>query len=123
MLSRLLFLTLCLHVVSGSQVQEASKSMSRAAALRTLKGCATRPISLGCSEDTAAYLIKLYEDGDKTLLKPLLDAGLTSVGALSEILGDLLLKCAMEEATRVLGGPQNASKTGATYFVTIGGQY
>ena len=83
-----LFLTLGVTVVGVSQVQEASKPMSRAAALRTLKGCATRPITLGCSEDTAGYLIKLYEDGDKALLKPLLEAGLTSDGALSEILGD-----------------------------------
>jgi len=62
--------------------------MTRSTALRTLKGCATRPITLGCSEDTAGYLIKLYEHGDKSLLKPLLDAGLTSDGALAEILGD-----------------------------------
>ena len=86
--SPLLVLTLGLIVVSASKVQEASKPMSRAAALRTLKGCATRPITLGCSEDTAGYLIKLYKNGDKALLKPLLEAGLTSDGALSEILGD-----------------------------------
>jgi hypothetical protein len=60
----------------------------RAAALRTLKGCSTRPITLGCNEDTAGYLIGLYEQGDHSLLPPLLNAGLRSDGALSEILGD-----------------------------------
>jgi hypothetical protein len=84
----ILFLTLGLLLLNGSQVQESSKPMSRATALRTLKGCATRPITLECSEDTAGYLIKLYEDGDRPLLKPLLEAGLTSDGALAEILGD-----------------------------------
>jgi hypothetical protein len=61
---------------------------SRADALRTLKGCATRPITLGCSEDTAGYLIGLYDHGDRALLRPLLNAGLHSDGALSEMLGD-----------------------------------
>jgi hypothetical protein len=61
---------------------------NRAAALRTLKGCATQPITLGCSEDTAGYLIGLYDRGDDALLRPLLDAGIHSDGALSEMLGD-----------------------------------
>lgn len=61
---------------------------NRAAALRTLKGCAARPITLGCSEDTAGYLIGLYDRGDHSLLRPLLDAGRSSDGALAEILGD-----------------------------------
>jgi hypothetical protein len=61
---------------------------NRAAALRTLRGYATRPITLGCSEDTAGYLIGLYDRGDHSLLRPLLDAGQSSDGALAEILGD-----------------------------------
>jgi len=61
---------------------------NRADALRTLKGCATQPITLGCSEDTAGYLIGLYDHGDHVLLRPLLDAGVHSDGALSEMLGD-----------------------------------
>ena len=65
-----------------------SSPRDRAAALRTLKGCATRPITLGCSEETAAYLIGLHDRGDHNLLKPLLDAGVSSDGALAEILGD-----------------------------------
>ncbi|MGB7621861.1 MAG: hypothetical protein WBN92_05880 [Terriglobia bacterium] len=86
--SSILFLTLTLDLLNLSQGQGGSKPMSRARALSTLKGCATRPITLGCSEDTADYLIKLYNHGDKALLKPLLDAGLTSDGALAETLGD-----------------------------------
>jgi hypothetical protein len=61
---------------------------NRADALRTLKGCATHPITQGCSEDTAGYLIGLYDRGDHGLLKPLLDAGVSSDGALAEMLGD-----------------------------------
>ena len=61
---------------------------NRADALRTLNGCANRPITLGCSEDTAGYLIGLYHRGDRALLRPLLQAGVHSDGALSEILGE-----------------------------------
>lgn len=61
---------------------------NRADALRTLKGCATRPITLGCSEDTAGYLIRLYDQGDRSLLRPLLDVGPNSDAALAEILGE-----------------------------------
>jgi len=60
---------------------------NRAAALRMLKGCATRPISRGCGLDTIDYLVGLYNRGDRSLLQPLLVAGLSSDGALSELLG------------------------------------
>lgn len=52
-----------------------------------LKGCTRSLYSEGCNEDTAEYLIGLYQRGDKPLLEPLLDAGLVSDGALSESLG------------------------------------
>jgi hypothetical protein len=42
----------------------------------------------GCNEDTAAHAIRLYKKGDRGFLKPLLDLGLKSDGALAEILGD-----------------------------------
>jgi hypothetical protein len=61
---------------------------NRSEALRTLKGCSTRPITLNCTEDTAGYLIGLYGRGDRSLLRPLLDAGVHSDGALAESLGD-----------------------------------
>src|SRR5438105_94687 len=40
---------------------------NRAAALRTLKGCATRPITQGCGLDTIDYLVGLYNHGDRSL--------------------------------------------------------
>jgi hypothetical protein len=84
------FVALALPDGNGARAQDSTEKgqMNRARALRTLKGCATRPITLGCSEDTAGYLIGLYDPGDYALLKPLLDAGLSSDGALAEILGD-----------------------------------
>ena len=60
----------------------------RGEALRTLKVCSTRPMTLNCNEDTAGYLIGLYKHGDRSLLRPLLDAGRHSDGALAELLGD-----------------------------------
>jgi hypothetical protein len=78
-----LVVSLLLHVNLVGQTPA-----NRAAALRTLRGCATRPITLGCNEDTAGYLIGLYDHGDRALLPPLLDAGLHSDGALAEVLGD-----------------------------------
>ena len=82
------FLGLLLGLFLLNPSLSAQAPANRAAALRTLKGCATRPITLGCSEDTAGYLIGLYDRGDRSLLKPLLAAGASSDGALSEILGD-----------------------------------
>lgn len=87
MTNLIIALTLAL-TINSIQAQSGAKRMSRATALTTLKGCATRSITLGCNEDTAEYLITLYKRGDKSLLRPLLDAGLTSDGALSEVLGD-----------------------------------
>jgi hypothetical protein len=63
---------------------------NRNEALRTFKACirSTRPATLDCSEEFAANVIAFYNRGDHSLLKPLLDAGLSSDGALSEELGD-----------------------------------
>ena len=51
---------------------------------------------MGCNEDTAIYLIGLFDQGDRALLKPLLDAGRNSDAALAEALGtfysEVLLK-------------------------------
>ena len=62
------------------------QSLSRDKALEGVKSC-SRSLSEGCNEEAAATLIGYYESGDKDLLKPLLDAGLFSDGALSESLG------------------------------------
>ena len=83
----LLLAILLLNTDVRAQGSTGNQQMSRAEALRVLKGCANRPITLGCSEDTAGYLIDLYDHGDHLVLKPLLDAGLSSDGALTEILG------------------------------------
>ncbi len=61
--------------------------LNRERALAMLKGCARNRLYRGCNEDTAEYLIGLYKRGDKSLLNPLVDAGLVSDGALSETLG------------------------------------
>lgn len=78
--------------VSGAQNLRQSGELTRSNALAVLKGCATRPVTRGCSEDTADYLIRLYNRGDNRLLKPLLDAGPRSDGALAEMLGDFYAK-------------------------------
>ena len=86
----LLLLTFYLLLGFNSYAQGSNQNpgLTRSKALTILKGCATRPVTLGCNEETAWYLIGLYNRGDRSLLKPLLDAGLTSDGALSEMLGD-----------------------------------
>ena len=79
-----------------AQPQSTGQSLSRKKALAMLKGCSRSLSSEGCDENTAEYLIGLYKRGDKSLLEPLLDAGLISDGALSASLGvfygELLLK-------------------------------
>jgi hypothetical protein len=61
-----------------------------------LRCCGRNTCSERCDENAAEHLIALFERGDKSLLQPLLDAGLVSDGALSESLGvfyaDLLWK-------------------------------
>jgi hypothetical protein len=61
----------------------------RAELVRKFKACIqpTRPATLDCSEDFVTNLFDLYDHGDRSVLKPLLDAGLSSDGALSEELG------------------------------------
>ena len=110
-----LFLLLVLRGVNVSYAQTRERAKSRSEALIVLRGCATRPITLGCDEDTAGYLIKLYERGDKTLLKPLMQAGLSSDGALAEILGDfysnVLWKNPREFLTALRSHPQSEQKS------------
>ena len=81
----LLFLAL-LNLNIGLLAQTPKK---RAEALRKFQACLqpTRHVSLDCSEEFVANVIDLYNRGDYSLLKPLLDAGLSSDGALSQELG------------------------------------
>jgi hypothetical protein len=85
--SLLLLLTLFTSAYCHSHVSFQRGSMSRSEALRKLKECAKRLDHDGCSEDTAQYVIGFYERGDHTVLQPLFTSGLTSDGALSEMLG------------------------------------
>ena len=71
----------CVNVFAQAQT-------NRADALRNLKGCSLRPIASGCNEGVAEYLIGLYDRGDFALMRPLVNAGYYSDGALSEVLGD-----------------------------------
>jgi hypothetical protein len=88
----LLLAVICLH----ANAQGAGQSLTRKKALAMLKGSSRSLYSEGCNEGTAEYLIGLYRRGDKSLLGPLLDAGLVSDGALSQSLdsfyGELLSK-------------------------------
>ncbi len=63
------------------------QSLSREKALSGLRSCSRSLSAEGCNEEASETLIGFYKSGDKTLLKPLLDAGLVSDGALSESLG------------------------------------
>jgi len=72
---------------ANAQNLRAGQFLNREKALAMLKGCSRSLKSAGCNEDTAEYLIGLYQRGDKTLLEPLLDAGLVSDGALSASVG------------------------------------
>ena len=82
----LLFL-LCILVFSGLINAQNSKLMRRIV-LSNLRACTSDPKKdSGDCEDSAAFLGNLYEKGDRSLLTPLLNAGLESDGALSEALG------------------------------------
>ena len=65
----------------------AGQSLSREKALSGLNSCSRKLSAEGCSEDASETLIGFYKSGERALLKPLLDAGLVSDGALSESLG------------------------------------
>ena len=82
-----IFLFATVSFATHAQPQAKGQSLNRKKALAMLKGCSRSLSSEGCNEDTAQYLIGLYQSGDNSLLVPLLDAGLVSDGALSASLG------------------------------------
>lgn len=89
-----LIVTLAATVASAFVVKPAARNdpaekMTRARALKGLKGCAKRPRDIDCNEMSADFLIDLYlrGRGDARVLKALLDAQPHSDGALSESLG------------------------------------
>jgi hypothetical protein len=61
---------------------------SRDYLVHALKGCGHPTGKDQCDEDTAGFLIALYNSGHDELLRPLLAAGESSDGALAEMLGD-----------------------------------
>lgn len=60
---------------------------NRDALLRIWQGCAVKDSTSECTEDTADFLLKLYVQGHKELLRPLLEGGPNSDAALAEELG------------------------------------
>jgi len=74
-------------IVNTSILGQSPKDRNEA--LRIFKACIrpNRPATLECSEEFVGNVIALYDRGDHSLLKPLLDAGLSSDGGLSEELG------------------------------------
>lgn len=107
-------LLIVLVVVFISDGQAQGKETKRKRLLIQLKGCSTRPVTLGCSDETAEEVIKLYQRGDKSVLRSLLDAGLTSDGALSATLGDfyaqLLLKRPLEFLQALTARPEKEQR-------------
>jgi hypothetical protein len=67
----------------------AQTTKHRAELVRKFQACtqASRPPTLDCSGDFIANVTHLYDQGDRSVLTPLLDAGLSSDGALSQSLG------------------------------------
>lgn len=91
-----------LSAQASAQYSDIEQPLTREKALTMLKGCARNRLSNGCNEDTAGYLIDLYKQGDKYLLKPLLDAGLHSDAALSELLGSFFGELLSEQPVEFL---------------------
>jgi len=91
-------------LIFGLSLVSAQTPKNRNEALRTFKACIrpTRPATLDCSEEFVANVIAFYNRGDYSLLRPLLDAGLSSDGALSEELGDFYSKVLLKNPRRFL---------------------
>lgn len=61
---------------------------NRKRVVEALQRCLLRSVKIDCdNENTAAYIIELFERGDPGLLRPLIDAGPISDGALTAMLG------------------------------------
>jgi hypothetical protein len=87
-----LIVTLAATVASAFVVRPAARNdpaekMTRARALKGLKGCAKRPRDRDCNDWSADFLIDAYWRGDRGALKALLDAEPYGDGAMAEGLG------------------------------------
>ena len=79
-----LIASICLFLAFANAQNE---KQTKRSALSRLNKCAIEFSGKNCNENDAQFLIDLYFRGEKDLLKPLLNAGLKSDGALTEILG------------------------------------
>lgn len=98
-------LALCAHSAIAQD-----KKMSRQAALADLKKCPAIESETSCASN-AIFLIKLYNRGERTLLTPLLDAGVKSDAALSEALGEFFAGVLEKRPLDFLSGLANRPKT------------
>ena len=116
---------LCVLIFAGSTNAQNIK-LTRLTALSNLKLCTSNPKkdSSDC-EDSARFLEKLYEEGDRSLLTPLFNAGLKSDGALSEELGtfyaDVLFSKTKDFLVTLSLRPKKEQKTLAFLAVSADG--
>ena len=95
-LTSALVVVLCNPLLGNAHSPEVRNAIWR------LRGCAVRPATRGCSEDTAIVLIRAYKSGDRTILRALADASRHSDGALSEAIGPFLAEVLLSEPDRFL---------------------
>jgi hypothetical protein len=95
----LLLSNLILTVTVSAQAVKSS-----AEAVRTFNACIrqTRPATLDCSADFVQNVFDFYNRGDDSVLKPLLAAGRSSDGALSQDLGVFYSEVVSKSSRRFL---------------------
>ncbi len=81
-------LAVLIIVMASSALGQKSKLISHDDAMRTLKACQERRLPPECDENPIYEVIKRYERGDTSLLKPLLRTHEFSDGALAEELDE-----------------------------------
>lgn len=92
MITLVLIVTLAATAVSAFVVRPAARKdpaekMTRARALKGLRGCSRKPRDRDCNDWSADFLIDAYWRGDRGALKALLDAEPYGDGAMAEGLG------------------------------------
>ena len=97
------------------------QSLSRDKALEGLKSCSRSRSAQGCNEEASETVIGFYKSGDKALLKPLLDAGLISDGALSQSLGSFYADLLHREPRTFLTALASRPKTAQHRLARLAG--
>jgi hypothetical protein len=84
----------------------AQTAKNRTKLVRKFQACIrpNRPATLDCSEEFVANVFDLYDRGDHAVLRPLLDAGLSSDGDLSEQLGGFYSRVLSKNPRTFLAG-------------------